>query len=124
MRSLITRSAVALVAAASIGLVAPSVAFAAGGSPAPTTTSTTTTTVATVKSHPRTLAAYRADRTAINQAFKWAVESAQTIFQQAKAQATTAAARSTARAAYELSLIQAAATRDNALTALGKPPTR
>lgn len=69
------------------------------------------------------LVTYHAARLAINQAFKSAVSSAQAIYQSARSQANTAAARSTARAAYVLALTQAVAARDSALTTLGRPPS-
>lgn len=120
MKKFVVRTAVVLALVASIGLAAPVAAFASG---ATTSTTTTTTTTIPFKARAHSLAAYRADRFAINQSFKWAMSAAQAVFQQAKDQATTAVARSTARAAYELALIQAAANRDSALTNLGKPPT-
>jgi hypothetical protein len=66
---------------------------------------------------------YKQARQVINQTFKNAVFTAQTIFQSAKGQATSASGRSTARAAYELALAQAVEARDIALTNLGKPPS-
>lgn len=121
MKKFTVRTAVALATVASVGLLAPVSAFASGSEPA--TTSTTTSTTIPLRTHPHTLAAYRADRMQINQAFKWAIASAQSIYQQARSQANTAAARGTARTAFELALIQAAAARDSELTALGGPPS-
>jgi hypothetical protein len=128
MRKFVTRSVAALAIVSSIALVGPVAAYASGSGSGPvstfpvTTSSTTTTTLA--KYHHLTLAQYRQLRQAINESFKNAVQVAQQTFQSSRSQATTAAARSTARATYELALAQAAAARDAALVNLGKPPTR
>jgi maltose-binding protein MalE len=127
MKKFAARGVAALAIVASLALMAPMSAFASGTRPSvsSTTTSTSsTTTTLPVKPKHLDLAAYKQARNAINQAFKYAVTSAQAVFQAARNKATTAADRSTARAAYELALAQAAATRDAGLTSLGKPPSR
>ena len=97
-----------------------------------TTTSPTETTFPFQNNDPSTanaqktwreeMKAYRQARFAISEAFKSAVSSASAIYAAARVQANTAAARSTARAAYVLALTQAVAARDAALNTLGNPP--
>lgn len=76
------------------------------------------------KAYRQALATYIAERSAIAEAFKNAVNAAQASFVEALASSTTAAQRSTARAAYDLAIAQAAAARSSALISLGNPPSR
>jgi predicted PurR-regulated permease PerM len=127
MRKFLTRAVAAVVIAASVALVAPLAAYASGtqpnSGPAPTTSTSTTTSTYPQRVKHLDLSQYKQARQEINQTFKNAVFVAQAIFQSAKRQATNAAGRSTARAAYELALAQAVEARDIALTNLGKPPS-
>lgn len=122
MKRFTARVLVSAVLLAGAACVVPGVASASNTRAVTTTSSTTTTQPAKFKR--LSLAQYRFQREVINQTFKSAVLVAQSILQTALSQATNAAARSTARAAYVLALTEAAAARDAALSALGKPPTR
>jgi hypothetical protein len=141
MKRCASRGVAGLALATVLVVLSPGVAFASdhrgssGNSDATTTTTENTssndTTPTTEPAPPTTdrktwheeMVTYHAARLAINQAFKSAVSSAQAIYQSARTQATSAAARSTARAAYVLALTQAFASRDSALIALGRPPS-
>ena len=142
MKKHASRGVAGVALAAVLVVLSPSVAFASdhrgsGGSHDATTTTTsentspTNTTPTTDPTSPANerktwheeMVTYHAARLAINQAFKSAVSSAQAIYQSARTQANSAAARSTARAAYVLALTQAFASRDSALTTLGRPPS-
>ena len=90
---------------------------------------TTTTTIASDKTtshetYREALLAYFSARKQIAVTFKTAVSSARSTYEEATASATTGAERSTARAAYDLAIAQAAATRSAALTSLDNPPVR
>lgn len=140
MKKSASRGVAGLALATVLVVLSPGVAFASdhrgfsGDATITTTTenrSPTNTTPTTNPSPPANaqriwheeMVAYHAARLAINQAFKGAVSSAQAIYQSARTQAATAAARSTARAAYVLALTQAVASRDSALTTLGRAPS-
>lgn len=84
---------------------------------------TTTTTFGPWKTYRQALAAYVAARKTIAETFRAAVQTAKSTYFAALASATPAE-RSTARAAYELAIAQAAATRSSALVSLGNPPVR
>jgi hypothetical protein len=68
--------------------------------------------------------AYLASRQAIQMAFHAAVSSARATYFSALTKTTSSAQRSAARQAMETAIIQAAAARSAALTALGNPPIR
>jgi hypothetical protein len=85
---------------------------------------TTTTTVNSLKTYHEALLAYFSERREIAATFKNAVMSARSTYESATASATTGAQRSTARAAYDLAIAQAAAARSAALISLGNPPVR
>jgi len=85
---------------------------------------TTTTTPNSLKSYHEALLAYFNARREIAETFKDAVSSAHATYEAATASATTGAQRSTARAAYDLAIAQAAAARSAALISLGNPPVR
>ena len=108
---------------ANLLLVAPA-ASGAGLSRPHNNSTTTTINAAPQETHRQALAAYVAERKAIAENFKSAVNAAQAAFLSARASATNGAQRSTARAAYELAIAQAASVRSAALISLGNPPVR
>ena len=136
-----SRGVAGLALATLLVVLSPSAAFASdhrGSSGGNVVTTTTTDTTSATDTAPATdspaptnaqkawheeLVTYHAARLAINQAFKSAVSSARAIYNSARSQANTAAARSTARATYVLALTQAVAARGSSLTTLGRPPS-
>lgn len=76
-----------------------------------------------LKTYHQELAAYKAERAAIETTFRMSVATARSNYQHALAGATTSAERSTIQQTMETAIIQAAATRSAALVALGSPPT-
>jgi hypothetical protein len=93
-------------------------------STAATSNATTTTTLGPWRTYRQLLATYIAARKVIGEDFRSAVEAAKATYYSALAAATTGAERSTASAAYDLAIAQAAATRSSALISLGNPPVR
>ncbi|HVA69911.1 MAG TPA: hypothetical protein VNF08_01135 [Acidimicrobiales bacterium] len=113
MRRFTVRSLVALGVTLALGLSAPAIAFA--GSRTGSTSQ---------KAFHQEKDAYLASRQAIQRAFQSAVGSARAIYRNALNKTTSSAQRSAARQALETAIIQAAAARSAALTALGNPPIR
>ena len=117
MKRFLKHGIIAATLVASLGTVAPSVAFASGSSSGTTATSTAWTT-------------FRADWStyvqglkAINATCHTAVQSAHATFSAAMSAATTASARQAARTALQAAIEAALSARVSAITAAGNPPT-
>ena len=113
MRRFTSRSLVALGVVLALGLSTPAIASAGSG---PGSTSQ--------KTFHQERQAYNASRQAIQMTFQSAVSSARATYFSAITKTTSSAQRSGARQAMETPIIQAAAARSVALTALGNPPVR
>lgn len=107
------RSLIALGVVVALGLSTPVIAFAGSG-----------TGSTSQKAFHQELDAYLASRHAIQLTFQAAVSSARTTFLSALSDTTSSAQRSAARQAMETAIIQAAAARSVALTALGNRPVK
>jgi hypothetical protein len=99
--------------ALALGLSTPAIAFA--GSRTGSTSQ---------KTFHQEMQAYNASRQAIQMTFQSAVSSARATYFSALTKTTSSAQRSAARQAMETAIIQAAAARSAALTALGNPPDK
>ncbi|MGB8178592.1 MAG: hypothetical protein WCF63_00305 [Acidimicrobiales bacterium] len=75
------------------------------------------------KTYREELASYRASREAIEATFRAAVASARSNYQEALANATTAAERGTAQQVMQTAIIDAAQVRSASLITLGAAPT-
>ena len=106
-----------IVAVGVVGLlaIATPVFASAGNAPSSSTTQ---------KSYHKAIVAYRDSRYAIQLSFQSAVNAARSTYIAALASAVTSAERASAQQVLEAAIIQAAATRSAALTALGKPPLK
>ena len=112
MREWASRGIIALGIVATLGLSAP--VLASAGSPRQVSS--------TSKGIHESDALYLAARHTIQVDFRNNVKQAKMTYQSSLAIATTSAQRSAARQVYEAAIIQAAATRSAALTALGPEP--
>ena len=138
MKAFVPRSVAGLALATVLVILSPSAVYASDRHGQSDTTTTTIDSTPTIDPTPtidstaptnalkiwdEEMVSYHAARLAINKAFKRAVFSTQAVYHSARLRANTAAARSTARAAYILALTQAVAERDSELTILGRPPS-
>jgi hypothetical protein len=80
-------------------------------------------TSVSLKTYRMELASYRAARAVIESTFRKAVAAAQSNYQEALANATNAAERSTAQQNMQQAIIQAASVRSASLVTLGAAPT-
>ena len=112
MREWASRGIIALGIIATLGLSAP--VLASAGSPGQVLSASRGTHESD--------ALYLAARHTIQVDFRNTVKQAKVTYQSSLAIATTSAQRSAARQVYEAAIIQAAATRSAALTALGPEP--
>jgi hypothetical protein len=96
-----------------LGLSTPAIAFAGSG-----------TGSSSLRAFHQELEAFLASRKAIQLTFQSAVSSARATFLSALGKTTSSAHRSAARQAMETAIIQAAAARSAALTALGTRPEK
>ncbi len=112
MRKFVSRTLSASLAVLALGLSAPVVAAADSGGAS-----------ATQRTYRQELRAYHQAIVQIQENFQAAVNAARGAYRNALTSATTAAERSAALQAMDAAIIQAAAVRSAALTALGNPPT-
>ncbi|HEY7932083.1 MAG TPA: hypothetical protein VIC81_07505 [Acidimicrobiales bacterium] len=116
MKKLMKDMAVVGALVVSLGIVAPSVAFASG------TTTTSSSTTSAWASFRTSWSAYGQHLKAINATFRTSIQSAHATFSAAMSAATDATAREAARTALRASIEAAMNTRVAAITALGNPP--
>ena len=103
--------------AAALALLLPLAAISAtGAAPDPSTTTTTTTV-------PLTPVTYRADVKQIDHVFSQSIDRAHKAFEKALAASTSGTERLSADDAYAKAVLDATNAREDALVALGTPPT-
>lgn len=123
MKRFTARSLLVLGIVATLGLTTPVVASAGSGSRAGSNSNKNAGSNSN-KTYREQVAAYNASRQAIEDDFHLAVSTAQVTLYTALATAKSSAQRSAERQAMQAAIIQAAATRSSALTALGSRPVK
>jgi hypothetical protein len=113
MKRITSRSLIALGVVVALGLSTPGLAFAGSGPGS-----------ASQKAFNQELAAFLSSRQAIQSTFQSSVSTARATYFSALSQSASSAQRSAARQAMETAIIQAAAARSAALTALGNRPVK
>jgi hypothetical protein len=118
MKTFVVRAAVALSIVGALAFSTP--LWASAGS----TSSSTGTQSKAMRTYDKEIVAYRESRQAIQLTFRAAVNSAHASYEESLSVATSSAQRSAAQQAMVTAIIQAAAARSAALTALGSQPVK